>query len=183
MGQRTQIHIRKDNKFYVVLNQFGAGKDLVYIIEELIKAKLLEQNTKIESVFKKLKLKNLDFQYLSVEVFDNDNGYFLLDLDNKIYCLLAGVEELNLLDVSLLLRKRLSIARYLLLFCKYEYETSEIFAIARACDEKLIDSRFKLIDNYKYNHKTKKLEKYKLEDFLKASRKFFKIKENTAYSF
>jgi len=107
MGQRTQIVIKKDNKLTALCAQFGRG---YYLVKAGIEAfKYFEKNEYKTNFYNELlPYLNKKFSYFvpdNVNVFsgaldintilylDNDNGYFLIDLDINEYALLLGREE------------------------------------------------------------------------------------------
>jgi len=144
MGQRTQIHIKKDEQFYVIHNQWGYGHNMMNDVQKIIDAGLFD-GANIKDLL--LPFISGDGSYYSLDQGDNNNGVFLLDCDSKSYCFLAGNEDINYVTIHAPFncKKVLNAVEYLEIWYKEDLEKAE------AIENLFKDNGYSLMTNYKWN--------------------------------
>jgi len=148
MGQRTQLHIKKNNEFYVIHDQWGYGQYMLRNVAILLKLDV-EQLGKIFE-------EEGDMEYYSVEHGDNNNGYFLIDHDKKLYCFLPGNEDIQHVryDISVRELQPLNAKEYITIYEDFEQHLN----FAMAIDKHFKNMGYELFTCYKFQDTTKNID-------------------------
>ena len=177
MGQRTQLHIKKNSNFYVIHDQWGDGYYMINNVKKIIDAGLFE-DADIERLLLPFNAKQgarQEAPYYTLDRGDNNNGVFLLDCDRKSYCFLAGNEDIEYLTIhaSFDNKHALNTLQYLNIWGK-EYIKDENKE-AEGIDKLFKKNGFSLMVNYKWE------SGYQVSKFIEKSRLFEKKTTTKCY--